>query len=125
MPLLTVDEVLFNRAEADIEKNNGLTDVSKGDLTLLIKNQNFSLATANTKIAQLNTLATRKDAIDFLLLIKRIRFSSEGMRWFDMRRHNIPVEHVGRSGTYKIDGTKPADYVIQLPTEEITRNPGL
>lgn len=125
MPLLTVDEVLFNRAEADIEKNNGLTDLSKADLTLLIKNQNFSTATANSKIAQLSTLATRKAAIDFLLLIKRIRFSSEGMRWFDMRRHNIPVTHVGRSGTYKIDGTKPDDYVIQLPTEEITRNPGL
>ncbi len=125
MPLLTVDEVFFNRAEADIEKNNGLTAASRADLTVLIRNQNFSLSTQNDKIAQLNGIATRQAAINFLLLIKRIRFSSEGMRWFDIRRHSLTVEHTGRSGTYKIDGTKPEAYVIQLPTEEITRNPGL
>ncbi|SIN68440.1 RagB/SusD family nutrient uptake outer membrane protein [Chitinophaga niabensis] len=125
MPLLTVDEVLFNRAEAEIEKNNGINDNAKADLTVLIRNQNFSTNTANTKVTQLNGLTTRATAIANLLLLKRIRFSSEGMRWFDMRRHSLPVEHVGRSGTYKIDGTKPEDYVIQLPTEEITRNPGL
>lgn len=125
MPLLTVDEVLFNRAEANIEKNSGLTDASKADLALLIRNQNFAPETVNARIARLNTITGRKAAIDSLLLIKRIRFSSEGMRWFDMRRHNIPVQHIGRSGTYKIDGTKPEEYVIQLPNEEITRNPGL
>lgn len=124
-PLLTVDEVFFNRAEAEIEKNNGITPAAKADLTVLIQNQNLTQTTADKRIAEIDTLSGRKEAISFLLLLKRIRFSSEGMRWFDIRRHNLPVEHVGRSGTYKIDGTDPEDYVIQLPAEEIIRNPGL
>ncbi|SHL41151.1 SusD family protein [Chitinophaga jiangningensis] len=125
MPVLTVDEVLFNRAEAAIEKAKGMTAQAQADLTALINNQTFSDEAAADKINLLPTLTTRDQAIGMLLLIKRIRFTSEGMRWFDMRRHNIPVSHKGRSGTYTIDGTKPEDYVIQLPTEEITRNPGL
>lgn len=125
LPLLTVDEVLFNRAEAEIEKAKGMTPQAQADLTLLINNQTFRNDSAAARIAALPKLTTRDAAIQMLLRIKRIRFSSEGMRWFDMRRHNIPVTHQGRSGTYKIDGTKPEDYVIQLPTEEITRNPDL
>ncbi|MDQ3845272.1 MAG: RagB/SusD family nutrient uptake outer membrane protein [Bacteroidota bacterium] len=125
LPLFTVDEVYFNRAEASIEKNNGMTNTAKNDLDLLMRNQNYSTAGLNTKINQLNALSTRAASINFLLLLKRIRFMSEGMRWFDMKRHNIPVTHVGRTGTYTIDGTDPNAYVMQLPLEEITRNSGL
>lgn len=124
LPLLTADEVYFNRAEASIEKNNGITPAAISDLRLLIDNQTFTSAEKTAKKNQLAGLTTRNSAINMLLLVKRIRFSSEGMRWFDMRRHNIPVEHVGRSGTYKIDGTDPQAYVIKLPLEEITRNTG-
>lgn len=125
LPLLTVDEVYFNRAEANIEKNNGMNASAISDLSLLIDNQTFTTAEGTKKKNELAGLTTRAGAINMLLLVKRIRFSSEGVRWFDMRRHNIPVEHVGRSGTYTIDGTKPDDYVIKLPLEEITRNMGV
>ncbi|MDA3615456.1 RagB/SusD family nutrient uptake outer membrane protein [Polluticaenibacter yanchengensis] len=125
LPLLTVDEVYFNRAEANIEKNNGINQSAINDLSVLIDNQNFTSAEATRKKGLLAGLTTRATALDMLLTVKRIRFSSEGMRWFDMRRHNIPVEHVGRSGTYSIDGTKPEAYVIKLPLEEITRNTGI
>jgi hypothetical protein len=125
LPLFTVDEVYFNRAEASIEKNNGITPAAKSDLDVLIRNQNYSTAGLNAKINQLNALSSRAASINFLLLLKRIRFTSEGMRWFDMKRHNIPVTHIGRSGTYTIDGTNPEAYVIQLPLEEIDRNSGL
>ena len=125
MPLFTVDEVYFNRAEASIEKNNGITAAAKSDLDLLMRTQNYSTTGLNTKVTQLNAVSTRATSINFLLLLKRIRFTSEGMRWFDMKRHNLPVTHVGRSGTYTIDGTDPNAYVIQLPLEEITRNSGL
>ncbi|BAV05541.1 SusD family protein [Filimonas lacunae] len=123
LPLLTADEVYFNRAEASIEKNNGMNSVAIADLSLLIDNQTFTTAEGNNKKSQLAGLTTRKPAIDMLLLIKRIRFSSEGMRWFDIRRHNIAVSHLGRSGTYTV--SKAEDYVIKLPLEEITRNMGL
>lgn len=125
LPLLTVDEVYFNRAEANIEKNNGINQSAINDLSLLIDNQTFTTAEGNNKKNQLPGLTTRSTALNMLLLVKRIRFTGEAMRWFDMRRHNIPVEHIGRSGTYRIDGTKPEDYVIKLPLEEITRNIGV
>lgn len=125
LPLMTVDEVLFNRAEAYIRKNNGITDEAKASLSLLITNQNYNTTAANTRINSMNTMTGLQPAMDLLLQVKRIRFSSEGMRWLDIKRHNIPVSHVGRSGTYTIDGTKPEAYVIQLPLEEITRNLGL
>jgi hypothetical protein len=125
LPLFTVDEVYFNRAEALIEKNNGITAAARRDLDLLMRAQNYSAAGLNTKVNQLNALTNRASSINFLLLLKRIRFTSEGMRWFDMKRHNLPVTHVGRTGTYTIDGKDPNAYVIQLPLEEITRNSGL
>lgn len=125
LPLLTVDEVIFNRAEANIEKNSGINQSAISDLSTLIDNQNFTAAEGTRKKGLLAGLTTRAAAMEMLLTVKRIRFSSEGMRWFDMRRHNIPVTHVGRSGTYTIDGTKPEAYVIKLPLEEITRNTGV
>lgn len=125
MPLFTVDEVYFNRAEATIEKNNGMTQSVINDLSVLIDNQNFTSAETDKKKNELRGTSSRISALEKLLLLKRLRFSSEGMRWFDMRRHRIPVEHTGRSGTYKIDGTNPDAYVIKLPLEEITRNTGV
>jgi hypothetical protein len=124
LPLMTVDEVYFNRAEASIRKNNGLNDQAKADLTILINNQNFADDAAAYFIGLMDGLSGVDEGIELLLLVKRIRFSSEGMRWFDMKRHNLPVTHVGRSGTYSIDGTNPEAYVIKLPLEEITRNTG-
>ncbi|WP_206022512.1 RagB/SusD family nutrient uptake outer membrane protein [Pseudoflavitalea sp. G-6-1-2] len=125
LPLITVDEVYFNRAEATIMKNGGLTNASKADLALMIKNQTFIDDAADFYIASMEDMTGVEEPLDLLLMVKRIRFSSEGMRWFDMKRHRIPVSHVGRSGTYTIDGTSADAYVIKLPTEEITRNPDL
>ncbi len=78
----------------------------------------------NLHIGTMDGMTGSEPALELLLMVKRIRFSSEGMRWFDIKRHNLPVSHVGRSGTYTIDGSNPDAYAIKLPLEEITRNTG-
>ena len=125
LPLVTVDEVYFNRAEAAIYKAGGLPDEAKADITLMIRNQTFTDDAANFYINALGEITSAEEALDLMLMVKRIRFSSEGMRWFDIKRHKLPVTHTGRSGTYSLDGTNADDYVIKLPTEEITRNPDI
>lgn len=122
MPLITVDEVIFNKAESSIENEGSANAVVKADLSLMIDNLPFTNAATNTLKTELTALAGRDAAIAYLLKLKRYRFFAEGMRWFDMKRHHLPVTHNYNGTDYVIDGTNANDYVIKLPLEEIQFN---
>ncbi len=125
IPLITVDEVLFNHAEATIEKGGAtaIGDDSKAKLTSIIDNLNFTAAAATRLKNELNAITTKSAAITYLLNLKRYRFFAEGNRWFDIKRHNLSVTHNFNGVDYKINGTNPEEYVIKLPSEEIQFNP--
>lgn len=123
LPLVTVDETIFNKAEATIENDNGISTATKADLNLMIDNMNFLAAASNRLKAQVNALSTRNDAITLLLNLKRYRFFCEGIRWFDIKRHSLPVTHGYNTANYIINGTNADAYVIKLPLEEIQFNP--
>ena len=57
--------------------------------------------------------------MSYLLDAKRMRFYGEGVRWFDIRRHGLPVTHTNNAGTFTIDGSDPQTYVIMPPLEEL------
>ncbi|NQX40746.1 SusD family protein [Pedobacter steynii] len=124
MPLITVDEALFNRAEAQIEKNQLLNDVAKADLLSLINNQSMQYTPDKLKerTDELEAANTKEKAISLLLKIKRMRFGNEGMRWFDIKRHQLPVTHNMNGTDYKLTGTNANEYVIKMPLEEIQFN---
>ncbi|WP_199120201.1 RagB/SusD family nutrient uptake outer membrane protein [Pedobacter sp. ASV28] len=122
LPLITVDEVLFNKAEATIQDEGLFNATVKSDLTAVIDNLPFTTAAANALKTELNGITTKEAGITYILKLKRFRFFVEGIRWFDIKRHNLPVTHNYNGTDFKIDGTNPYDYVIKLPLEEIQFN---
>lgn len=124
VPLFTVDEVVYNKLEATILKDQAVSADTKAEMNRLVAHHfTAPVMTANNTItSQINNLSAPQDAINLLLRIKRIRFHAEGMRWFDIKRHNLPVTHDYVGTKFKIDGTDPGAYVIKLPLEEINYN---
>jgi hypothetical protein len=119
VPLLTTEEVLFNRIEANIYLNN-LTDAIQ-DLNAYASTRIYNYdAAAHTVTASkmqnyYNTAETRIAALYTLLDFKRAEYAQEGMRWFDLKRYNIPVTHTTTDGQTL---TLPADdkrRVFQIP----------
>ncbi|ASZ13401.1 RagB/SusD family nutrient uptake outer membrane protein [Chitinophaga pendula] len=128
-PLLTAEEVLFNRAEANIELGNydaALKDLNDYASTRIISNdsndpnyypQLFTIT--EQKIRDFyGTFDLKAGLISSLLDFKRVEFFFEGMRWFDILRHNLPVVHTTFDGrnSYVLGPNDPRR-VIQIPQE--------
>jgi SusD family. len=97
VPLFTTEEVLFNRAEAYImlgRMNEALKDLNAYASTRIFNYDAGAHTITATRMANYYRvsnvqLATLLTILDF----KRAEFVQEGMRWFDLARLKIPVEH--------------------------------
>jgi hypothetical protein len=95
-PVLTTEEVLFNRAEAYIylgDYTNALNDMN---IYVSQRVSNYKTADNITEAKAKNYAGTsdvKEALIQSLLYLKRIEFIQEGMRWFDILRYDIPVVH--------------------------------
>jgi hypothetical protein len=131
LPLLTAEEVLFNRAEAYLALNN--PEAARADLNLFAsaRIENYDAAThgiTNDKLRSFyGTTDVRAGLLAALLDFKAAEFVQEGMRWFDILRHDLTVEHNSAAGgTIRVE---PGDLrrVLQIPQEAtlagIARNP--
>ncbi|ERJ59612.1 RagB/SusD family nutrient uptake outer membrane protein [Sphingobacterium paucimobilis] len=133
-PLFTAEEVLFNRAEAYAYNQNAeqalkdintfvkarVLDANYGAPYIinedLIKSYYYGKNQAETITA--NEL--RDGIVKTCLQFRRMEFTSEGMRWFDILRHKLPVTHQTREGnTIKLK-EDDAKKVIQLPALAIS-----
>jgi len=54
-------------------------------------------------------------ALDF----RRIEFLHEGLRWFDILRHRIPVTHTTRAGETLTLGADDPRRMLQIPREAV------
>lgn len=130
-PLLTAEEVLFNRAEAHLQLGN--LDAAREDLNTYasVRIKNYSPAThglTDAKVrAYYGTVDVKEALMKTLLDFKAAEFVQEGKRWFDILRHNITVTH--RTADGEVHELKPGDprRIIQIPQEAelagVTRNP--
>lgn len=100
--LFTVEEVLFNKVEANIMLGN--TAAAIADLNTYMSTRITGVTPGNipsnrriteTKVrAHYNNQFPIKEAlILYTLELKRAEFVHEGMRWMDMLRYDIPVTH--------------------------------
>jgi hypothetical protein len=119
VPLLTAEEVLFNRAEAYIYLNNvnaALQDLNAYASTRIV---NYSVSQHNIDAAKLQTYYgstnTRLNALNAVLDFKRAEYVQEGMRWFDLLRYNIPVNHTTTDGQSFTLSANSLQRVFQLP----------
>ena len=125
VPLLTVEEVLFNRAEAFTYSNN--TNAAIADLNTFASTRisNYSASTHNITEAKINavfgTTNIKDGLIGAILYYKRAEFVHEGMRWFDILRYKLPVKHAtspGPAGNVTVLAELTADdprKVLQIP----------
>ncbi|MEO9803111.1 MAG: RagB/SusD family nutrient uptake outer membrane protein [Reichenbachiella sp.] len=125
-PVFRGEEVLLNRAEANLYGNN--LDEALADLQVLT-DRRYSGADVTLSLAGLRTFFGRDSDPDFsnqdillnyLLLERRKEFLGQGMRWFDIKRYSISFDHLGPSGS--VIGTLQSDdkrKVLQIPTSAI------
>lgn len=130
-PLFTAEEVLFNRAEANLELGN--IEAARDDLNLFASHriENYSSNShriTNRKLQNYYGTSDEKQGLMLALLdFKAAEFVQEGMRWFDILRHDITVVHPTVDG--QVLELAPGDprRLLQIPQEAelagIERNP--
>ncbi|MCT4614421.1 MAG: RagB/SusD family nutrient uptake outer membrane protein [Marinifilaceae bacterium] len=117
VPIFTTEEVLLNRAEAKLFYDGSADteealeygyDKSLEDLEIFLSERiNVNLPSPLTK-AVIDILLgvdtsepeafypitqDQKSALKYILNLRRKEFIYEGLRWFDIKRYNLPVEH--------------------------------
>ncbi|WP_143305912.1 RagB/SusD family nutrient uptake outer membrane protein [Chitinophaga vietnamensis] len=119
VPLLTAEEVLFNRAEANIQLGNN--DAALTDLNSFIATrvQNYSKGVQDLSVAKATKFYKTQDAkqamINALLDMKRVEFLQEGLRWFDILRYKLPVTHIDNNGAVITLSANDPRRVVQIP----------
>lgn len=95
-PVLTTEEVLFNRAEAYIYQGDYTNALNDLNVYISQRVTNYKPADNITIAKAVNYAGTsdvKQALIQSLLYLKRIEYIQEGMRWFDILRYDIPVVH--------------------------------
>ena len=129
IPLFTAEEVLFNRAEANVMLGNydealkDLNDFASQRVIVNDFNQPYYDPVAHKlTIAKIRdfyqTLDIETAMIGAILDFKRVEFVFEGMRYFDILRHRIPVTHTSYDKTITVTaGPNDPRRVLQIPQE--------
>jgi starch-binding outer membrane protein, SusD/RagB family len=126
IPVLSSEEVLFNRAEANTMMGNfdaAIADLNDYIASRFIINFNIPVYTPDMEIDMDRLLefydsADREQVlINCILDFKRVNFLFEGQRWFDIIRHGLPVEHKKSNGEVLILSPTNPQRVFQLPEE--------
>jgi len=127
VPLFTAEEVLFNRAEANLYLNNTTAALSDINLFLSRRIRNYNPTTQAVTLAKIRSYyglsnTGQNNQLGLLISIadlRRLEFTQEGMRWFDMLRYGIGVEHATREGqNIVIEYTDPKR-VLQIPQSAV------
>jgi starch-binding outer membrane protein, SusD/RagB family len=128
IPLLTAEEVLFNRAEANIrlgkfdEAIKDLNDFASQRIVVSDQNPNYDPAVHTLNIQRVRDFYQNFDLesalISTVLDFKRVEFLYEGMRWFDIIRHDLPVVHttIDKATVITIGPNDPRR-ILQIPQE--------
>jgi len=125
VPVLTADEALLNRAEAYAA--SGQNELAMADLNTFCSTRiaNYNLAQhaiTLAKIAAFYGISDPKEGlIRTVLDFKRAEFLQEGLRWFDLLRHKLPVNHrvFANNGTAAVQTLGPDDprRLFQMPSQ--------
>lgn len=122
VPLFTTEEVLFNRIEANIYLNSNNANAALADLNTYASTRIIDYDAAKHTITPAKMQAyyngqgnVRLNALNTLLEFKRAEYVQEGMRWFDMLRYDIGVQHTTTDGQILTLPSGSLQRVFQLP----------
>jgi starch-binding outer membrane protein, SusD/RagB family len=119
VPLFTVEEVLFNLAEAYTYTNQFNNAITLLNTYLSTRIEAYNSSVHNITTAKINsywgTANTQLGLINTILAYKRSEFVHEGLRWFDILRYKVPVEHKTINGQVFTLGVSDPHRVFQIP----------
>lgn len=117
----SMEEVLLNRAEAVLRSAGGTVTEALKDLEVLRKARYVPYTALNAASFTNETLLTN------VLLERRKEFFGEGLRWFDVKRLGIKVEHLIGRGEAPAATLLPNDprTALQIPLKERQGNPNI
>ncbi|MEN7550345.1 RagB/SusD family nutrient uptake outer membrane protein [Rapidithrix thailandica] len=124
VPLLSSEEMLFNRAEAYAKL--GRYEEALADLNIFASKRMSNYQPQHHDLNEnkvrdfYETGDTEEALIAAILDMRRAEFLHEGLRWFDILRYRLPVVHRTNSGeVYELNPGDPRR-VLQIPPESIT-----
>ncbi|MNX60343.1 SusD family protein [compost metagenome] len=117
----SMEEVLLNRAESVLRSTGGTVTEALKDLEVLRKARYTNYTALNPALFTNETLLTT------VLLERRKEFIGEGLRWFDVKRLGIKVEHLIGRGETPAATLMPNDLrtALQIPLKEQQGNPAI
>lgn len=124
IPLFTTEEVLLNRAEAYIMQDKYAEALADLNTLLSTRITGFvasnGLTDAKIKAYYLAKTSDTKQAYLYAFLdVKRAEFVSEGMRWMDILRYQLPVTHLDAEGNSFELTANDKRKLWQLPDEVV------
>jgi hypothetical protein len=121
-PLLSMEEVLMNRAEAYARLQNypaAITDLN----AWISKNVNAYDSSVNNitsaGVTGYYSMPLQAALIQAALDFKRVSYMQEGLRWFDILRLNIPVQHTSTDGFSSTLVAGDKRRLLQLPLQAV------
>ena len=123
VPLFTTEEVLMNRAEAYVQKEDYVNALK--DINLYVSQRILNYVPATHNITEAKALAYYKvtdvkEALTKAVLdLKRMETMHEGLRWFDILRHKMTVVHTTADGQTFTSKHGDLQRVLQLPQEAV------
>jgi hypothetical protein len=123
IPLFSMEEVLFNRAEANARLGNYPAAVADLNNWISKNVRNYAPGTHNISTVKAvnfyapGTTDTTGSLVNATLFFKRVTYVHEGLRWFDILRLKMGVKHEYFTGGS--DSLPPNDKrrLLQLPQE--------
>ncbi|MCE6992738.1 RagB/SusD family nutrient uptake outer membrane protein [Dyadobacter sp. CY323] len=120
LPAFTAEEVLFNRAEANAYLNNSAAALADLNLFVSKRVSNYNAARHSVTSASIRSYFgantnVLQGLVSTILAFKRIEFVQEGMRWFDIQRYAITVQHQTSGGAVITVPANDPRRVLQIP----------
>jgi hypothetical protein len=119
MPVFRGDEVLLNRAEAYVHQNNITAAIADLQTFVSMRYEGNPQVTINTLRNYYQTASSQNAALNYVVQERRKEFIHEGLRWFDLRRYDIPVTHMLQDGSTIILEREDNRKTLQIPQAAI------
>lgn len=118
MPAFRGEEVLLNRAECYIYQNKITQAVA--DLQVLVSKRYPGRTITTTAVRNYYGTSSSQEALFYFTLEERQKeFMHEGLRWFDIKRFGITVQHVFEDGSAERLDSDDERKVLQIPQAAI------